>query len=188
MGALNVIDTHVFKTPVDAYDMGDDYANFFSRALEIECRLVYRGPEPRILEGNKPPENTQNGNPLITGFADGFPYLVTSTESMDDLNKKLEEPIDIERFRPNIVVTGTKGPWDEDTWKQVVIGEAGTFYTVSRCARCQLPCVDLDTGVRGRQPYLTLQKFRRVDKGVPYSPIFGLNAIANNICRALPSL
>jgi len=42
------------------------------------------------------------------------------------------------RFRPNIVVQGSQ-EWEEDMWKEITIGDAGKFFLVSRCPRCQLP-------------------------------------------------
>ena len=97
------------------------------------------GPDPRAVVINKPPPTGQKGRTITTAFADAAPYLLATEESFADVNEKLEKKIDIIRFRPNIVVSGTGKAWDEDDWKELTIGNAGTFFAVARCPRCQLP-------------------------------------------------
>lgn len=106
-------------------------------------------------------------------FADGFPFLITNSSSLDDLNKRLDVPVEMRRFRPNIVVDGDAA-WDEDNWRQLIVGET-TFSLVKPCSRCVLTTVDPDSGVKdpGVQPLKTLSGFRRTEDGV----IFGMNAI-----------
>jgi len=83
------------------------------------------------------------------------------------------------RFRPNIVFKGGK-PFEEDNWAEVTIGHAGKFWVLSRSPRCQLPNVDVETGTKDKDfPYKALSKYRIVDKGSPYSPSFGMNAVAD---------
>jgi len=106
-------------------------------------------------------------------FADGFPLLVTNLASLDDLNSRLEQPVEMRRFRPNVVVEGGEA-WAEDHWGALEF--AGCRLTVAKpCSRCVLTTVDPDTGIKdpGTQPLRTLSGFRRTDEGV----IFGMNAI-----------
>jgi len=107
------------------------------------------------------------------GFADGFPFLITSVESLGELNGRLEASVDMRRFRPNIVVEGL-APWEEDGWRKLRIG-AQYFDIVKPCSRCVLTTVDPDTGIKdtGLQPLRTLSGYRKTADGV----IFGQNAI-----------
>ena len=57
------------------------------------------------------------------GFADGFPLLVVNQSSLDELNSRLEYPVDMRRFRPNIVVEGA-GAWAEDLWREISVGDS----------------------------------------------------------------
>jgi len=107
------------------------------------------------------------------GFADGYPFLITSLASLEELNGRLEVPVDMRRFRPNIVVEGS-APWQEDHWRKLKVGEQ-QFDIVKPCSRCVLTTVDPDTGVKdpGLQPLRTLSGYRRTSDGV----IFGQNAL-----------
>ena len=107
------------------------------------------------------------------GFADGFPFLVTSLASLEELNERLDVPVDMRRFRPNIVVEGS-APWEEDHWRKLAVG-GQKFDIVKPSSRCVLTTVDPDTGVKdpGLQPLRTLSGYRRTADGV----IFGQNAL-----------
>ncbi|MCH8497212.1 MAG: MOSC domain-containing protein [Marinobacter sp.] len=107
------------------------------------------------------------------GFADGFPLLVASTASLDDLNGRLTAPVDMRRFRPNIVIAGAE-PWAEDNWSVLEVG-ALRLRLVKPCSRCVMTTVDPDTGVKAAdmQPLRTLGQFRRTADGV----MFGVNAV-----------
>jgi len=106
-------------------------------------------------------------------FADGFPLLVTNTASLEELNGRLAESVDMRRFRPNIVVEGAQ-PWEEDHWRDIAIGSIRLRF-VKPCSRCVMTTVDPSTGIRNSdlQPLRTLGQYRRTDDGV----IFGMNAI-----------
>lgn len=107
------------------------------------------------------------------GFADGFPFLITSKASLGELNGRLDTPVEMRRFRPNIVIEGAQ-PWDEDHWQGLAIGEQ-TFHIVKPCSRCVVTTVDPESGTKDPavQPLRTLSGYRRTRDGV----IFGQNAI-----------
>jgi hypothetical protein len=90
---------------------------------------------------------------------------------MADLNARLEQPIGIDRFRPNIYVEGPPA-FDEDTWVEVRIGES-LLRVVKPCPRCAVTTVDPSTGERGREPLRTLSAYRKREGGV----MFGQNAL-----------
>lgn len=107
-------------------------------------------------------------------FADGFPFLLTSQASLDDLNRRMPWQAEMRRFRPNIVVEGAAEPWAEDRWHEVTLGDV-PVRLVKPCSRCIITTVDPETGERSKDgnPLRTLSTFRRTDKGV----IFGANGV-----------
>ncbi|GIV59161.1 MAG: molybdenum cofactor biosynthesis protein [Rhodothermaceae bacterium] len=104
-------------------------------------------------------------------FADGFPLLLASEASLAELNRRLPDPLPMDRFRPNLVVAGGR-PFEEDTWKKIRAGEV-TFHVVKPCARCVVTTIDQQTGLRGKEPLRTLATFRRREGKV----LFGQNLI-----------
>lgn len=106
-------------------------------------------------------------------LADGYPLLLISQESLDGLNARLEQPLAILRFRPNLIVTADRAH-AEDNWRRVRIGDV-EFDLVKQCIRCVLPTVEPKTGVRdpSGEPLRTLMQYRRSQKGVT----FGQNLI-----------
>ena len=79
----------------------DEGSAWISRWLGGPHELVYMPDDERR------PVSPDYGRPGdIVSFADGYPLLLISQASLDDLNARLERPIVMERFRPNIVVEG----------------------------------------------------------------------------------
>lgn len=111
--------------------------------------------------------------PRQVSFADGFPVLLTNTVSLEDLNERLEEPVPMSRFRPNIVVDAAQA-FEEDTWKEVQIGEV-KFAVVKPCSRCVMTTLD-DEGKTSKEPLKTLATYRRNEFGV----CFGQNLVPLN--------
>jgi uncharacterized protein YcbX len=149
--------------------VGEQDANeALSRFCGMPLRLVYMSDETfRRVDPARVPDDRR------VSFADGFPFLITSLGSLDELNSRLETPVDIRRFRPNIVIEGAS-PWAEDGWQEMMINEQ-PFRLVKPCSRCVMTTVDPDTGIKDPsvQPLRTLTSYRRTDDGV----IFGMNAI-----------
>lgn len=111
------------------------------------------------------------GNGAIgqVGFADAFPFLLVGESSLADLNRRLPSPIPMNRFRPNLVVSGSE-PYAEDSWHRLTVGDI-PFSMTRLCVRCSIPTIDQDTAEMGREPSRTLATYRRVPKGV----VFGVN-------------
>jgi uncharacterized protein YcbX len=111
----------------------------------------------------------------VVSFADGYPLLLTSTGSLDELNRWLvedgDQPVPMNRFRPNVVMAGT-GPWAEDDWRRISIG-AVTFRVVKPCGRCVVTTTDQVTGEVGGQPLRMLGRRRRLGRML----VFGQNMI-----------
>jgi len=118
-------------------------STFFATYLDIpmdKLELVYLGPQHRDLPVNQPPETAQEGGPIHTAFVDSAPYSLVAQSSLNDFNNLFHEigRGDIRWFRPNIIVSGTRRSWDEDDWKEIVIGGHHKFYVVSRIPRCEV--------------------------------------------------
>ena len=145
---------------------GEEAGNWFSNFLGVSCRVVFM-PEKilRLVDTGY----ARDGD--IVSFADAFPLLLISQASLDDLNSKLAIPVPMNRFRPNIVISGCDA-FDEDKWKEIRVGET-VFYVIKPCARCVTTTVDQSTGVQGKEPLVTLSKYRKVDGQV----LFGQNVI-----------
>jgi uncharacterized protein len=94
-------------------------------------------------------------------FADGFPLLLITQASLDELNRRLPAPVPMARFRPNVVVSGA-APHDEDRWRSIRAGGV-PLDVVKPCARCAVTTIDQATGVAGREPLRTLAQYRRRD-------------------------
>src|SRR5690606_19100508 len=107
-------------------------------------------------------------------FSDGFPFLLIGQASLDDLCARIGRPLEMLRFRPNLVVAGA-APYAEDDWKRIRIG-ALTFRVVKPCSRCAIPTIDLHTAERSadNEPLATLLGYRKRAGGV----FFGQNLIA----------
>ena len=156
----------VWNDTVEAVDAGDAIAEWLTAALDREARLVYM-PDSSV----RPTHSDYSVAGDMVSFADGFPCLVTNESSLVDLNLKLESPVPMERFRPNVVISGFK-PWAEDGWSAMTIGEVA-FRCVKDCGRCIVTTTDQETGERcGPEPLQTLTQFRLIGQAA----VFGKNA------------
>ncbi|WP_345951908.1 MOSC N-terminal beta barrel domain-containing protein [Mucilaginibacter sp. PAMB04274] len=141
---------------------------WFSQMLGISCRLLYMTDD-----SIRPVDPRYAGSGHITSFADGYPMLLVSEASLSDLNSRLDVAININRFRPNIVIQGT-APYIEDRLRHFEV--AGIkFYGVKPCARCVMIGVDQQTAVTSTEPLKTLSKYRKAGNKI----YFGQNIIHN---------
>ena len=162
----------VWSSEVDAVDLGEEVAEWFSTALGNSCRLVYMD-EAAV----RPCHPDIAGPDVEVSFADGFPILLANTASLDDLNARMEVPVPMTRFRPNIVVSGAT-PFAEDDWRIIRIGSEAVLENVKGCGRCSVTTIDQDTGEsRGPEPLTTLASFRKVGSAVN----FGVNLVARKL-------
>eukprot|EP00514_Thraustochytrium_sp_LLF1b_P011741 CAMPEP_0184561192 /NCGR_PEP_ID=MMETSP0199_2-20130426/47314_1 /TAXON_ID=1112570 /ORGANISM="Thraustochytrium sp., Strain LLF1b" /LENGTH=356 /DNA_ID=CAMNT_0026958503 /DNA_START=23 /DNA_END=1093 /DNA_ORIENTATION=- len=166
-----------------AYDQGDAIAVWLEKKLvKPDIRLVYMGADCERPISEKYRLTDQDR----TAFNDGFPMLVLSQASLNDLNRRIfvsakekgETPkhYSVARFRPNIVLSGCE-PFEEDTFTSVTIGGKGvTLRVVKPCPRCKMTTIDPKTGKGGlltMEPYVTLASYRSRDENV----YFGQNTI-----------
>jgi len=137
-----------------------------SEFLGRSCHLVHM---PDHVTRRVDPDVARHGETV--GFADGYPLLLISGASLDDLNRRLHRPVAVNRFRPNLVVTGCE-PFAEDGWRSIRIG-AAELALVRPCSRCVIPAIDQETARRDPEINRVLAGFRRRD-GVIY---FGQNLL-----------
>jgi uncharacterized protein YcbX len=156
----------IWDDSLDAIDVGEDAAAWFTQTLGLRCRLVQM---PEFASRFVNPKYAPEQSPV--SLADAFPILLISQASLDELNSRLAEPVPMNRFRPNLVVDGCPA-YEEDSWRSIRIGLV-TFRVAKPCSRCAIPTVDQDTGESGKEPMRTLSTYRTRDSKV----YFGQNLI-----------
>jgi uncharacterized protein YcbX len=169
----------VWNDVVDAFDMGDLAAQWFSDFMGQPLRLARFDPDARRLASARWTGDVQ----ARTAFSDAFPLLVTSTASLAELNQRLaaagHEAVTMQRFRPNIVIDGLTDAHGEDFVDTLRIDSPdGTVIVklVKPCGRCSIPDVDPATAEQGHAVADTLSTYRsepRIDGALA----FGQNAV-----------
>jgi uncharacterized protein YcbX len=168
----------VWKDEVAAYDMGDLAAQWFSDFLGQKFRLARFDPEQKRLSNKQWTGDIDAEN----AFSDGYPVLVTSEASLADLNQRLAQrgaaPVEMNRFRPNIVLSGLDA-YGEDHLDEIRFdtpeGEV-VLKLVKPCSRCTIPSVDPATGEQGHEPSDTLATYR-ADARLDGAITFAMNAV-----------
>ena len=165
----NKILTTVWENEVNAYEVNTNISEWFSIQLDMSCRIV------KMVDGFdiykeliKGPRETK------VSFADGYPYSIVGTASLDKLSKRLEEPIPANRFRANIVVN-TKIAHEEDFWDVILVGDT-KLQVIKPSARCQVINIDQKSAEIKKQPLKELALYRKDGNTVN----FGANTICLN--------
>ncbi|MGW5034608.1 MOSC domain-containing protein [Streptomyces nigra] len=173
--ASDTVPTDVFGDKVETVPADGDAAHTWcSTYLGAPMRLVHL--DSPATRRPVDPEYALPGETV--SLADGYPLLLTTTASLDALNSLIargdhaaEGPLPMDRFRPNIVVSGTDA-WAEDDWSRVAIGDV-TFRVAKVCGRCTVTTTDQRTGARGKEPLHTLARHRRMRGKL----VFGQNLV-----------
>lgn len=169
----DVVRIRVWNDELDAIAQGDRVDRWFSDFLERPARLMRFAPRARRTSLRKYTGTIE----APYKFADAFALLVASEASLADLNRRLagkgEGPVDMDRFRPNIVLDGVDA-FEEDYARALMVGEA-RIELVKPCVRCTVPSVDPARGEQGTEPGDTLAAYRRsADAG---GVTFGVNGV-----------
>lgn len=159
----------IWGTEVDSFVAPELYNEWFSHYFGKDIRLVRMNSKVmRNRDLSVKPFKTD------MSYADGYPYLVLSKASVQQLNNELElqgiQPVDMRQFRANLIVDECK-PFEEDELTSFMVGDCH-FNMVKPCARCPVITINQDTGVSTKQPLNHLAKTRNVGNKV----IFGMNA------------
>ena len=162
---------NIWDNICDSVTVSNELDQWFSHVLGTSCRLVQMAPHEK-----RPVPAEYAVHDESVSFADEFPFMLLTEGSLEELNKRLEVPLQMNRFRPNFVV-GDALPFAEDDWKKISIGST-SFYGVKSCARCVMTTVDQEKGIKaGPEPLKTLAGFREIDGRV----LFGRNLIAAEV-------
>ena len=159
-------EVQVWGDSVEAAVCEGGVGEWLSAFLGTPCQLVFMPEDSR-----RPVDPAYAAPEDQAAFSDGFPLLLISEASLEDLNRRLERPLPMIRFRPNLVVKGC-APYAEDHWRRIRIGEIG-FRVVKPCSRCVIPTIDPRTAEKGPEPLRTLAGYRRRGNKV----FFGQNVL-----------
>lgn len=207
---LDPFDVDMHGSRTTGFNMGDHYNSWFTSCFGYPVVFVYIGSNRRPVlfpEFQAQPQQSswlssiastvssllgsaeeKENNDERIGFQDVAPYLFVSQTSSDVVSQWLPEgeEMDISKFRPNVVLSGSREAWEEDYWGEVTIIPTSsedderheiTVPLVHNCIRCASLNIDFATGKPGSgktgEVLKMLQKDRRVDKGKKYSAVFG---------------
>ena len=172
----DLVPVSVWDSDLLAAPAGDAAAAWLTGLIGEPARLVYLDDPTR-----RPTNPKYSLDSDRVSFADGYPLLLTSEESLAALNgwiaegtKAAEGPVSMRRFRPSVVVSGAPA-WAEDSWRRLRIGPV-TFRNAKGCGRCVLTTIDPDTAAKGHEPLFALARHRRWDNKV----WFGINLIPDD--------
>uniref|UniRef100_A0A7S0G7A8 MOSC domain-containing protein n=1 Tax=Rhodosorus marinus TaxID=101924 RepID=A0A7S0G7A8_9RHOD len=149
---------------------GEASSTAISNALNVPgLRLFWAGPS----QARRVESGFAVGNEHFVKYADGYPFLLTTTASLADLNSKVDTSVPMNRFRPSIVVDGDFPAWAEESWRQIKINNV-TYQACKKCARCKVPTVDQATGeADSGESMKVLKAYRSVKSQV----FFGMNLV-----------
>ncbi|XP_034938193.1 mitochondrial amidoxime-reducing component 1-like [Chelonus insularis] len=157
---------------VKCIDCGDESAKWISEFLtgtnsglrvglsSLDQRNILKGPWEKFTKVYDKITNDDVGL-----FSDLSSYMLLTESSLEELNRKLENPVSSLQLRPNIVVSGSES-FAEDNWEWIKIGESAVIRNIKPCPRCSMIRVDPDTGkIDKEEPTKTLKTFReQIDK------------------------
>lgn len=157
----------VWDDEVTVLEVSPQASEWFSKQLGFACKLV-QFPETNP----RPVDERYHINHEHVSLADGYPLLIIGQNSLNDLNSRLQSPVPMNRFRPNLVFTGGK-PYEEDEWRNFSVGK-NKFVGVKPCSRCVLTTINQQTGEQGKEPLATLASYRKKENKI----YFGQNVLA----------
>lgn len=158
----------IWKDECQASLVSQQASRWFSEALDTDCDLVYLPQtEQRKVDTNYAREGQ------IVGFADGFPLLILSRAVINVLNDKLEDPVNINRFRANIIIDGCEAH-AEDQWQSITVNNI-EILLAKPCSRCVIPSIHQHTAEKHATILRTLAGYRRGENGKVYMGQNGLH-------------
>ncbi|MEQ1637475.1 MAG: MOSC N-terminal beta barrel domain-containing protein [Methylococcales bacterium] len=165
-----VLEAQIWRDQCQANVVSAEADRWFSQFLKTDCRMVFQ-PKTGIRQ-----VDLRYANPGDqTSFSDGFPFLIIAESSLAALNAELPFPIEMLRFRPNLVITNCQS-YAEDTWREISINNIA-FRLPKPCSRCPVPTIDPITAEYGKEPLQTLSRVRKWENKV----YFGQNAIHDSL-------
>lgn len=167
------LEVTIWDDTVPARLADDRASSWLSEVIGRPLRLVHLDdPRRRPVD----PDVAAPGD--VVSFADGFPVLLASEESLAQLNawiadgpRAADGPLPMTRFRPNLVVAGAEA-FAEDGWRRIRVG-GSEFRVLTPCIRCVLTTIDPDTAVRTKEPLVSLATHRRFGQKL----LFAMNLV-----------
>lgn len=154
----------VWDDDTKVFEVNKATSKWFSEALGFSCKLV------KIANiGDRKHSSSKWNTTLNVSLADGYPYLLIGTESLNLLNEKLEDKITMSRFRPNIVISSSLAH-EEDSFDSFRIGKV-KFKNAKPCGRCIMINNEPKSGIVKKEPLKTLSTYRKVHNSI----LFGTN-------------
>lgn len=170
----------IFGMEGEGQYVGDEASEWFSKYMNKPGYKMYKLSRTRVIRTHDEWSDIGEAGDQAT-FGDFAPYMILAEACLASLNQELSLPLEMERFRPNIVVNGLNA-FEEDKWeggRKFKIGDV-VFRYLNNCARCSLPIVNPKTGEKkGEEPLKTLRRIRLPEDRDPRydrSPLFGINA------------
>lgn len=156
----------IWDDSVDTVEVSKELSEWFTQQLNQRCKLVYF-PElnPRPVDANYAMNNEH------VSLADAYPILAISEASLSELNSRLENPVPMIRFRPNLILKDT-APFEEDSWNVFTINNV-KLAAVKPCARCVVPTIDPELLTMSKEPTKTLATYRSANNKI----YFGQNVL-----------
>ncbi|EAT13349.1 MOSC domain-containing protein [Bermanella marisrubri] len=165
------VTAQVWKDVVEAQVFSSEINAWFSEILGKSVRLVVQSKSAsRFID----PEFSSDQKTIR--FADGFPILLTTMSSLQFVNQNLGAVVDMQRFRPNLVIGGLDEPFAEDNWRVLLINGI-EFEVVKPCTRCVIPSIELQTLEKQSRITKLLKQYRKTPEGI----IFGQNVIHRGV-------
>jgi uncharacterized protein len=160
---------HIWSDTVNVTEQSAAASEFISDFLKHACRLV-KMHETWV----RPVDARYVATSRAVYFADAYPVLVTSVGSLAALNQRLHSPIDMSRFRANVVVDANRA-FDEDHWHSLRAGEL-MLDLVKPCVRCAVVNTDQ---ISAKVDAVVLKTLAQLHTLEGFGPVFGMNAVAN---------
>lgn len=159
----------VWEDECEAVFLNQKVDKWFSEKLSVTCRLVFMPDTEK-----RPVDLLYASQDHLNSFSDGFPLLMIGQASLDELNRRLEQPLSWDRFRPNIVFTGGRAH-DEDTMEHIRINSTD-FFGVKWCSRCMITTIDQSNAAITNEPIQTLLGYRKNNNHI----YFGQNLLGQS--------
>jgi uncharacterized protein len=158
------IKTKVWDDQAELTIANERVNHWFSNQLSKNVKIGYLEKE-----NDRVHHSSYLSGPQAVSLADGYPYLILGTASIDFLRKKASQAISYDRFRPNIVIE-SEIPHEEDAYTEFQIGDA-IFKNVKPCVRCMVPSINQNTAVISKEPLKTLSKYRKFGAKIDFGTL-----------------
>jgi len=165
---LKEVKVNIWGDECRALDEGDEASEWLAAKLHQSNKKPIRLVRYHDSFRREVDHNYQKGENAHTAFADGFPFLVTSTASLEALNGQLagsgSKPVEMNRFRPNIVLDGLP-PFRENELNEFTASDNRYKLGIRKpCKRCKVTTVDQFSGEieEPKEPLRTLTRMKTV--------------------------